>query len=217
MGLDDQQLKRIIKEPEHRRQDLADLWDMGATFRDVTLSAEHAAGVVESMKSLGARGSLMMEEVDLSDSLHLALVVSQNVIKNITIDNDMEGKHLSVLGNKGELVQVWTNLFKNASDAMYHAETKNKKIIISSEVKENRIILSIQDTGPGIPEEAMPKIFMPNFTTKKSGLQFGLGLGLSIVHKIIQSSGGFISAKNTELGACFNIYLPLFQKGEVHA
>jgi signal transduction histidine kinase len=217
MGLREHDTLAVMKSSAERQKELQRIWDMGATFKDIQLSAQHASSVVESMKSLGARGSMMLHEVDLNDSLEAALVICRNVTKGIDIECQLDEESPLVLGSKGELVQVWTNLIKNACDAMRQSKSDDLKIIISTTIKGERLLLSFQDTGPGIPDEVMPKIFMPNFTTKKSGLNFGLGLGLSIVQKIVQSFGGFISADNTDIGARFQIDLPLFIKGDDHA
>ena len=73
------------------------------------------------------------------------------------------------------------------------------------------VMITIADNGPGIPSYAFEKIFQPNFTTKKTGLQFGLGIGLPIVKRIIESYGGRITVENGGPlgGAVFEILLPL--------
>lgn len=214
LGLDDFQLSEIVQEDLTRQRGLVDLWEMGATFRDLKMAAQHAASVVESMKNLGARGSLMMQEVDLQETVQMAEVICRNVVKGIEVETHFDDRTLLVSGNKGELVQVWTNLIKNACDAMRQAKVDPKKITIRVVAASERVMVSVQDTGPGIPEDSMHKLFLPNYTTKKTGLEFGLGLGLSIVQKILQSCGAFICVENTDEGACFKVDLPLVQKGE---
>ncbi|MDZ7806021.1 MAG: ATP-binding protein [Gracilimonas sp.] len=108
--------------------------------------------------------------------------------------------------NIGDLNQVWTNIIVNACDAM-----KNQGALkISTEADEENIIVRISDSGPGIPEHIIPKIFEPNFTTKNQGAEFGLGLGLAISSEIIGHAGGRIDVKNkTEGGAEFLILIPI--------
>ena len=73
----------------------------------------------------------------------------------------------------------------------------------------NYIRISIEDTGRGIPDEDLPKIFDPYFTTKEAGSQKGMGLALSLCHSIIKRHGGYIDAKSTMgIGTVFHIYLP---------
>ena len=76
----------------------------------------------------------------------------------------------------------------------------------SSDLDENNIRLSIEDNGPGIPEEIMPQIFDPFFTTKAVGK--GTGLGLSIVYGFVNDLGGRIEVDNTPLTR-FNIFFPI--------
>jgi signal transduction histidine kinase len=73
-------------------------------------------------------------------------------------------------------------------------------------IKKEKIVLWIQDRGPGIPEQNLEKIFAPFFTTKKSGM----GLGLTLAHKWVCEMGGEIRASNVpEGGARFEIHLPV--------
>lgn len=83
---------------------------------------------------------------------------------------------------------VFTNLLVNAAQAMDNSGTINVRILDSGA----NVIIAFEDSGPGIPEGALPKIFDPLFTTK----QTGTGLGLSICRKIVEQHGGSIVAKN---------------------
>jgi signal transduction histidine kinase len=109
------------------------------------------------------------------------------------------------------------NLFINAKDAMnergkihIHAGiTNNAHIHCSScheEFNGDYVVLEIKDTGPGIPEENMDKIFQPFFTTK--GRAENSGLGLSVVHGIVHSQNGHIVLENSPTGLIIRIYLP---------
>ena len=69
-------------------------------------------------------------------------------------------------------------------------------------------ILLITDNGPGIPPQLKEKIFQPNFTTKKNGLSFGLGLGLSIVMRLVSSYSGRIDVDSQTGKTTFKITLP---------
>jgi C4-dicarboxylate-specific signal transduction histidine kinase len=81
---------------------------------------------------------------------------------------------------------------------------------ISTEADGSNIIVRISDSGPGIPENILPKIFEPNFTTKNQGAEFGLGLGLAISSEIIGQAGGDIDVVNkTGGGAEFSISIPI--------
>ncbi|MBZ5542323.1 MAG: hypothetical protein LAO07_01420 [Acidobacteriia bacterium] len=105
--------------------------------------------------------------------------------------------------------QVFTNLFLNAYEAM-GSEGGNLRVKIAAANSHGRsgVEVAIEDTGPGIPAEMLQQIFNPFFTTKKSGI----GLGLSIVSKIVDDHRGGIRVESprsgTGKGACFRVFLP---------
>jgi signal transduction histidine kinase len=107
----------------------------------------------------------------------------------------------------GEINQVWTNVILNACDAMHDRGT----LRVRTEYRgSHRVAITIADSGPGIPEEVLPKIFEPNFTTKTAGGSFGLGLGLAISNEIVRKHGGEIGFHNApEGGAVCTVVLPL--------
>jgi signal transduction histidine kinase len=94
----------------------------------------------------------------------------------------------------GQLRQVFDNLVKNAVEAM----PGGGLIRISTEDGDGEFAVTISDTGPGIPEENLPKLFSPFFTTKKVGK--GTGLGLSVCYGIVKMHGGTIQAANNPAG-----------------
>jgi signal transduction histidine kinase len=102
-------------------------------------------------------------------------------------------------------MRVFINLIKNAVDAM----PKKGTLVINSCQTRDHVELAFADTGTGIPEETLPKLFLPLFTTKVQGM----GLGLAICKRIIEAHEGTITVK-TELnkGTTFTIMLPLKQK-----
>ena len=207
-GLTDAQLNDI-KHLKKNVDTVLELWELGATLNDMQLASEQAEHVVTSMKNLGARGSKTGEPIDINDSIAVALRIMQNATKGIEMV-ERYGEIEPVTGNRGELVQVWSNLLKNAAEAMNgtgHIKP-TKRITITTAMRRNRIVVTIDDTGPGIAEDVLPRIFEPSVTTKKTGLSFGLGLGLSIVQRHVTDYGGDVSVSNTDHGARFTVTLP---------
>ncbi len=108
-----------------------------------------------------------------------------------------------------QLQQIFVNILLNAVDAITEKEDQsNNKILVTTDMNEDEVIITIADTGPGIPEEIFGKIFEPFFTTKKRGK--GTGLGLWVSYGIIKSFQGDIKVKSkVGEGTSFIISIPI--------
>jgi C4-dicarboxylate-specific signal transduction histidine kinase len=112
----------------------------------------------------------------------------------------------SVIGHTIQMEQVVLNLLTNAKDAM--AERGGEaKITLRIFADDNGVHLISKDTGGGIPDDVLPRIFEPFYTTKAMGK--GTGLGLSVSYGIIRDMNGTIIAENVDDGARFTITLPI--------
>ena len=113
-----------------------------------------------------------------------------------------------VLANEARLGQVVLNLLLNAAHALPEGKADSNSIRISSAVDEDgRVVVEIEDTGPGIPPEILGHVFETFFTTKPLGV--GTGLGLSIAHSIVTEMGGTIEAESRlGEGSKFSVRLP---------
>lgn len=120
---------------------------------------------------------------------------------------------LLVAADNARLEQVFVNLIKNACDAMSAQEEKALLHIALTRCDDSappKVSIKLCDNGPGIAPENLSHLFDPFFTTKEIG--DGLGLGLSIVHSIVQDLDGEIRVSNRlEGGACFEVILPAYQ------
>ncbi len=99
------------------------------------------------------------------------------------------------------LKQAFMNLIQNAVQAM---TPEGGRLDLQVCKKENEVLISVADTGPGIPEQMRQKVFLPFYTSKEGGT----GLGLAIVHSIIQSHFGSIGVESTDMGTMFLVKLP---------
>jgi len=121
---------------------------------------------------------------------------------NIEISSNVKGL-IPVRGDPAELREVLTNIVLNAMDAMPHGG----KITVRSKTENNSVVLSIADTGVGIPDQIKGRLFDPFFTTKAPG---GLGMGLSVAYGIINRHGGSITVDSAVgKGTTFHIKLPV--------
>lgn len=117
--------------------------------------------------------------------------------------------------NTGQLQQVLLNIIVNAEQAISQF-SKAGAITVSSSIVGNLIKVSVRDSGPGIKEENLEKLFTPFFTTKDVNGGPGLGLGLSISYGIIKEHGGRIYAENCQGGgAAFTFELPVLSEPEL--
>jgi two-component system, NtrC family, sensor kinase len=134
------------------------------------------------------------------------LVGNQAFFHNIEIILELAPELPQIIGDPGQLQQVFTNLLINAADAM--AGTGSITISSRPTWRQDGVVLRFSDTGCGIPPEIRDKIFEPFFTTKPPGK--GTGLGLSIVYGVIQRHGGSIRADSAPgCGTTFTVILPL--------
>lgn len=123
--------------------------------------------------------------------------------KKIEIDLKIPSDLPEFYGYVSELNQVWTNLLDNAIDAV----PENGKIEVKAEAKNKNLYLYFSDNGTGIPEDVISKIFDPFFTTKDVGE--GTGLGLDVVHKIIEKHGASIDVESKPGQTTFELCFPL--------
>jgi signal transduction histidine kinase len=112
-----------------------------------------------------------------------------------------------LIGSADQLQQVFMNLVSNAAQAMEPKEGGVLVIETRRSSKDGHVLIRVQDTGVGIPEEHMPRLFEPFFTTRKGK---GVGLGLSVVYGIVQEHGGSIEVtSHVGEGTTFSVKLPI--------
>ncbi|AFY48846.1 PAS domain S-box [Nostoc sp. PCC 7524] len=183
------------------------------------INAKRGADLVKQVLSFargveGKRITLQLRHI----IVELAKVLRETFPKSIEVVTDIPKELWTVSGDSTQLHQVLMNLCVNARDAMPNGGTL--KIVAENlfidenyarmnlEAKQGPyIVITVSDTGVGIPEEHLDRIFEPFFTTKAVGQ--GTGLGLSTVIGIIQSHGGFVNVDSeVGRGTTFKVYLP---------
>ena len=125
--------------------------------------------------------------------------------RGIILQADLPQGGWLVLGDANQLKQVCINLLMNAQEAMAEGGALKVGLTIATESGRPSALTTITDSGGGIPEDVLEKIFTPFFTTKRHGT----GLGLAIVNRIVQNHGGTMRVRNTGAGAEFQVCLPL--------
>ena len=127
------------------------------------------------------------EKVDIASKLFSVVQLFMNNFEHIQIDYNGEEKEVFVYADPEQLVQVFNNLLKNAIQAI--PDDRDGVILINLQENKDEVIIEITDNGVGINSDIQDKLFVPNFTTKSTGM----GLGLAIAKSIIELSGGTIS------------------------
>ena len=139
----------------------------------------------------------------------LSLIEKQALFHNIKIVRDLDFELPSILGDDSQLEQVFMNIILNAVQAMN--ETGTLTLRTSLDQKNEMVVIEISDTGCGIPNELIDRIYDPFFTTKEVGK--GTGLGLAIAYGIVNKHHGLMSVKSkVNEGTTFTIRFPVAEK-----
>ena len=169
---------------------------------------ERAAAIIDHMRMFGREA---MEDPVLIDPRQvvksaLGLMGEQLRLDGINVVTEFAEDCPTVLGHSIQMEQVILNLLTNARDAI--AERGGESTITLRVFGDDKCVhITSEDTGGGIPEDALQRVFEPFFTTKEMGK--GTGLGLSVGYGIIRDMNGTISAENMDDGARLTITLPL--------
>lgn len=175
-------------------------------IKEIEDASTRISDLVGAMKShVYMDRSIAMEPVDVHEALGNTLTLLNHKLrkKNIQVEKHFEDSLPEIMGFGGELNQVWSNLVDNAIDAM----DQEGKLTIQTRQDNDRIKVSIIDTGSGIPEEIQNQIFDPFFTTKKQGE--GTGIGLDLVKQIVSRHHGDVIVSSESGRTEFLVTLPI--------
>jgi signal transduction histidine kinase/CheY-like chemotaxis protein len=138
----------------------------------------------------------------------LALRVNQLTLSGIAVERDFQGGLPPVIGDAHQLQQVFLNLLLNAEQAIAPTGAAGRIVFRTRVVEGGRAVrASVEDNGPGISPEIMPRVFEPFFTTKEVGT--GTGLGLSVSYGIVEEHGGRLFADSEPGRTVFSLELPV--------
>ena len=179
----------------------------------ITKQTFRASEIVNNLLSFSRIHATEFNAVDIHQVITdtLSLLEHQLRIARIEVDRQFMPGRAVTLGNSGKLQQVFLNLFLNARDAM----SEGGVLSIRTVSVDSKIEIVVTDTGSGISNENIKKIYDPFFTTKTAGK--GTGLGLSVSYGIVQEHGGNISVES-ELGhgTSFKLEFPVVRKAAVN-
>ncbi len=173
---------------------------------------ERVATIVRAMKAFAHPGSNEKMPADLNKALSDALIVANNELKYVANVVTDFVELPPVWCNLGDLNQVFLNLLVNAAHAISDVVKKSGgkgEIRVKTRCDNNEVIVSVSDSGCGIPPAIQPRVFDPFFTTKEVGK--GTGQGLAIARNIVvERHGGRIAFEpNLPQGTTFLVWLPI--------
>ena len=206
-GVGDEEIELIIKNGLNEFIPIKFMIDTGLSLHDMGVAARQGAHVVKSVKELGSTHKVEVVVTNIEETIREALALTKNMLIGVKLSTETE-VDATILAHRGDLVQIWINLLKNASESLKGSNTENPEIAIKISEKSRNYIITITDNGPGISKELLPTIFQPNVTTKVDGLSFGFGLGLSIIKKIVESYEGAVSVSSIPGRTTFLVQLP---------
>ena len=167
-----------------------------------------ASEIISRIRVLYKKGEQRREQVDVNEMIGemISLVRSEARGYAISIHTELAPELPHVMADRVQLQQVFLNLVRNGIDAINEADTAGDLTIRSQRNSSDQLLISIRDTGIGLPREQAEKIFDAFFSTKPQGT----GMGLSISRSIIESHGGRLWASaNPDRGTTFQFTLPI--------
>jgi two-component system sensor kinase FixL len=197
-----QAAQRLVQHRELTKDEMTDL------FGDIVADARRAGEVIGHLRLMLRKAPREMVPLSINDTVKgvQRLVAHDLALRATALDLELAEDLPSVAGDRIQLQQVVINLVLNAADAMAQMPPEARRMVLRSRPGINHTIeLELRDSGPGIPPDAIPRVFQPFFTTKKEGM----GMGLSIVRSIVEFNGGRVTCGNSASGAVFTVSLPV--------
>jgi two-component system nitrogen regulation sensor histidine kinase GlnL len=219
-------LAHEIKNPLSGIRGAAQLLEQSASDQDRELTTlicsetDRIRNLVDRMEVFSDDRPLQREQVNIHDVLgHVRKLAVSGFARRVRFKEQYDPSLPAVFGNRDQLVQVFLNLVKNAAEA---APEKGGEIVLSTSFRHGvwiavpgsrdrlqlPIVVTVQDNGPGIPEDLRGLLFEPFVTTKASGT----GLGLSLVAKIIEDHGGVVEIDGQPRRTAVSVLLPVHPK-----
>ena len=183
--------------------------EVRAALNRVINDSRRASEVFDSIRELFRKAEQTREQIDVSDITLEVLQTLRGELKDhgVTAHTELASGLPLIVGHKRQLQQVFVNLVHNAIEAMDTTTDRSRMLRVRTELHgRDAIIVAVEDSGPGIDPQHLNTIFDAFVTTKTNGM----GLGLAICRRIIESHGGELSALSNGIsGALFQFVLPI--------
>jgi PAS domain S-box-containing protein len=184
-----------------------DLTEMREILQDIVRDDKRAAAIINGLRAMLQQQEAPYADIDLTQTIEevLELLHSELIRHGVEVERLLE-PGLSVRANKTQIQQVVLNLIINAQEAMMEKPEGERRLQIRAARADGKALVSVSDTGIGIAEDMLERIFAGFYTTKPQGL----GVGLEVCRSIMESHRGAIWAEaNPQRGTTFRFSLPL--------
>lgn len=208
----------------------ARVMEMRADLKSMGTASLRASQTIKDLLTLGRQGRISKARLDLVAVVSKCIAensawVASDAGRNVRIVAHLPSKPLAVQASEAHLVRAISNLIHNAVEAIAGdgqltvraGERRLSEAVVGFErIEPGRYaVISISDTGRGILQEEMGRVFEPFYSTKPLGESSGTGLGLAIVHGVVKEHGGFIDVTSVRgQGTTFTLYFPFFASEE---
>jgi C4-dicarboxylate-specific signal transduction histidine kinase len=185
-----------------------DLDEVREGLARIEQAAMRAGDVIRALRTLAERSEPQPAEVDIDSAIEEVLTLARSEIRRheITLHSDLDTRGRSVIGDRVQLQQVLLNLIMNSVEAMRATVALPRVLSVSTQLGETGdVLVTVEDTGPGIDPAIGHRIFDSLFTTKPDGL----GMGLATCRSIIDAHGGRLWASpRAPHGTIFRFIVP---------
>lgn len=212
-------LAPLMAYPALIREDLKAGKSVSDLLQEMESAARKIAEINQQLLALGRRGHYTMEAINLNDLIE-RVIATHSYPRELVVHKELAEDLLPIKGGAAQLTRALTNLILNAKEAMQDMgvlTVRTQNVYLDEPLQGYQTVtrgeyvkLTIEDQGAGIEPEIINRIFEPFFTTKKMDRMRGSGLGLSIVHGIIEDHQGYITVE-TQVGGgtVFSVFFPI--------
>jgi len=210
-------------------EELCDQPEPAAICSKINRAVNMLDGIVHDVLLFARDVTITPSRATVQELFDRVLTACESLIVNdgIQIINDTDATaSITVEVDPGLMTQALSNVVRNAVEAVNENESTTRALHLQSDrrwvrcpdgARRRRVVVSVADSGPGIPEDVIERMFNPFFTTRNTGT----GLGLAIVHRIVDAHGGHVTVTNTQCaasgriaGARFELAIPACQPTE---
>ena len=188
-------------------RDHPDVEEARAAAMRIVKDATRAGEIINRIRLLFTKGTQQWDLINVEEVIRgmIVLLRDEAIQYKVTVRAELAADTPPILGDRVQLQQVMLNLIMNSIEAMKDVDGKRELVIKALRTENDQLLVSVSDTGVGLPEQQADQIFNAFFTTKRQGI----GMGLSISRSIVEIHGGRLWAeKNAGVGAIFLFSLP---------